>query len=323
MSYIGNSSGNAQPGFYPPQPNQQGQAGYGYQAAPQAYTTDAYRQGYQSGGQFASPYAGQVANTGNSMTSGSNDLFGMFNGLFSGVSNMLGGLVNSVSGIFGGGGGQQATHNGYPQQGYPQQPMAGNSQVYMQNVIPPPPERMNAQNNPMARFQAIAGDLQRQPVRSPQQGMGLIASHSQRAEAYRKQAESLFSRARSEMRSAVSACQSAARSGNATQFAEAAGKRQSAFDTFRQATEVMGAVYDESIAAQITYNLTFGPYGALRGADGNASFPLLQSARAQWEGGKASNSWFSANVTPPYQRCTQTYQEMDRGMQQMAALGMR
>jgi hypothetical protein len=320
MSYIGNSSGNGQPGYYPPNPYQ-GQAGYGYQGQPQAYGADAYRQGYNSGGQMASPYAGQMSNAGNGMASGASDVFGTVNGLFGGVSDLLGGLVNSFTGIFGGGGGGNV-QPGYPQ-GYPQQQMPGNAQVYMQNVIPPPPERLNSPMGPQARFQAIAGDLQRQPVRSPQQGMGLIASHSERAEQYRKQAESLFARARSEMRTAVYAAQSGARSGNPTKMAEAAGHRQSAFDTFRQASEVMGAVYDEAIAAQISYNLVFGPYGAMRGADRNASWPLLQSARAQWEGGKTSNAFFASSITPPYQRCIQTYQEMDRGMQQLAAAGIR
>ena len=86
-----------------------------------------------------------------------------------------------------------------------------------------------------ARLQAIGGDIARMGNFTPMQGMSLIASHGEKAEQYRKQAESLMSRARSEMRQAVSLANTAARTGNAAKLAEAAGHRQAAFDTLRQA----------------------------------------------------------------------------------------
>jgi hypothetical protein len=355
MSFVGNTTGYAQQGFYPPATYQQ--AYYPQPYPQQAYGNDAYRQGYNGGMQAVSPYANQMTGAGNAMTDASTGIFGAINGVVGTVSNLLGGVVNSVTGLFGGGSPapayaqqgayypnayQQAYYpqqgypqQYYPQQGYPQQAyypqqqgfqpqqgqaLYGNPQLM--NVIPPPPERNNAQMGPQARLAAIAGDLSRMQL-TPMQGMTLISSHGEKAEQYRKQAENLLSKARSSMRSAVSLANTAARTGNATKMAEAAGQRQAAFDTMRQAGELMGAVYDEAIAAQITYNLVFGPYGRMRGADGNASLALLQSARVQWEGGKEREGWFVPTVVPPYQRYIQAYQEIDRGMQQLAAVGIR
>lgn len=351
MSFVGNTTGYAQAGFYPPASYQQAPA-YAYGYPQPAYATDAYRQGYVGGMQAVSPYATQMTSAGNAMTQGSGDVFGAINGVVGTVSNLLGGVVNAVTGLFGGGSPQptyayqgayypnayqQAYYpQAYPQQAYYQQPgympqqqgympqqgqaLYGNPQLM--NVIPPPPERNNVQMGPQARLQAISGDLARMSL-TPMQGMTLISSHGEKAEQYRKQCENLLSKARSEMRSAVSAANTAARTGNPTKMAEAAGQRQAAFDTMRQAGELMGAVYDEAIGAQITYNLLFGPYGRMRGADGNASLQLLQSARVQWEGGKERNGWFVPTVVPPYQRYLQAYQEIDKGMQQLAAVGIR
>jgi hypothetical protein len=351
MSFVGYTTGYAQPGYYPPAPYQQAPGyAYGYPQQ-QAYGADAYRQGYTGGMQAVSPYTNQMTSAGNAMTDGANGVFGAINGVVGTVGNLLGGVVNAVTGLFGGGSPSptyaqpgayypgayqqayypQAYPQAYPQQGYPQmqsgympqqgQALYGNP--HLQNVIPPPPERMNAQMGPQARLQAISGDLASMGNFTPMQGMSLVASHGEKAEQYRKQAESLLSRARSEMRSAVSMANTAARTGNPTKMAEAAGHRQAAFDTMRQAGELMGAVYDEAISAQITYNLLFGPYGRMRGADGNASMPLLQAARAQWEGGKEREGWFVPTIVPPYQRYLQAYQEIDRGMQQLAAAGIR
>jgi hypothetical protein len=351
MSFVGNTTGYAQPGYYPPQPYQQA-PGYNYGYPQQAYGNDAYRQGYNGGMQAVSPYANQMTGAGNAMTDGATGAFGALNGVIGTVSNLLGGVVNAVSGIFGGGTPAPAyaqagayypnaarqqyyPHQGYPQQtGYPQQayqqqgfqPQQGQAlygNPHLMNVIPPPPERMNAQMGPQARLQAVGTDIARMGQLAPMQGMTLIANASEKAEQYRKQVESLTARARSEMRSAVSLAQTAARTGNPTKMAEAAGRRQAAFDTMRQAGEILGAVYDQAITAQISYNLLFGPYGRMRGADGNASFQILQAARVQWEGGKEREGWFVPTVVPPYQRYIQAYQEIDKGMQQLAAVGIR
>jgi hypothetical protein len=339
MSFVGNTTGAAPAGYYPPAPYPQA-PGYGYPPQP-AYGNDAYRQGYTGGMEAVSPFANQMTGAGNAMTDGANGVFGAINGVIGTVGNLLGGVVNAVTGIFGGGspapayaqpGAYQpgaAYPQAYAQPGYPQggfMPQTGHAlygNPHLMNVIPPPPERMNAQMGPQARLAAIGADLSRVGAFTPMQGMSLIASHGEKAEQYRKQAENLLSKARSEMRGAVSLANTAARTGNPTKLAEAAGRRQAAFDMMRQAGEIMGAVYDEAISAQITYNLLFGPYGRMRGADGNASQQLLQSARVQWEGGKERDGWFVPTVVPPYQRYIQAYQEIDRGMQQLAAAGIR
>lgn len=300
---------------YPyPMPQAAAYPGYAYGPAPAAYGADAYQSGYQAGAQWVSPYAAQTQSAGNGLNGIASSVSGLVNGIVGGVGDLLGGLVNAFSGLTGGGAASaypQAQQGYYAQQAYGQAP----AQVYLQHVPPPPPGA-----NPWGTYSAVINDFQRYGIHTPQRGLEKIAMDSRAAKEYREQADNLLRRAGQDIREAVRLAESAARTGDPGKMADARARQQEAFNSWRQAGELVQAVYNCMASAHISYNLLFGPYGRMPGADGNQSHRFLDLSRIQYLGGREPG-WFKPTVMPPAQRHLQMEQEIIQASERILQLG--